>query len=78
MSYVYVVSLSEEYCDGSEVLCVAGSIETALARVVATFGRYGIPETELKFTEHPWGFQYTGVDQYLDEVYVCLERYEVL
>ena len=78
MSYVYVVSLAEEYGDGSEVLYVAGSIETALSRVVATFGRYGIPETELKFAEYPWGFQYTGIDQYLDEVYVRLERYEVL
>lgn len=78
MSYVYVVSLSEEYCDSFEVLCVANSIETALPCVVATFGRYGIPETELKFTKHPWGFQYTGVDQYLDEVYVRLERHEML
>ena len=76
-SYVYVALLSEEYSEGDTLQFVAHSIDAAMPRVAAVIANiYDI--TEWQTTEQPWGIQFTGIDQYGDEVYLDLERSEVI
>lgn len=75
-SCVYVALLSEEYAEGEALQFVARSIEAAMPRVAAVFANYGIAEWQT--SEYPWGIQLTGIDLYGDEVYLSLERTEVL
>ena len=81
MSYVYIATFADEYSESRwEFKFAASSLESAIRRAVVGFGEYGLPERALKFEECCPGtlFKYTGIDEYLDENYLLIERIEVL
>ena len=75
--FVYVVSLSEEF-GVFQYEFVAKSPESALPRIAALYGNYGIPFTYVSEIEESYGFRYIAEDNYGDEVTVYVERTELV